>query len=125
MGAKFEGVHLSNASICFDIRVTAADNVTSNLYRFVYGKPDSTFQFYAPGSSFDVERTLPGKADNKAPVHARWCKECETGMFSIGVDALQCNLCQPGTYANRTGSRKCDLCPAGMFTYTWGSEQCR
>jgi len=129
MATVFEGVHLANASLSFDIRVTAADNVTSNLYRFVYGKRNSVYQLFAAGSSFDMEQEhAEERSENVTSTRLeskRWCEECSVGTFSIGVDALQCALCEPGHYADHSGSSYCKECPEGTFTYTWGSEMCR
>lgn len=127
MATMFRGLHLTDASFSFDIRVTAADNVTSNLYRFVYGKRHSRYHYYAAGSSFDMKRNAPPSTKTHISKHIRsgTCSRCPTGMFSVGVDALQCSICRPGHYTNRIGSAKCHPCPQGTFTYTWGSDMCR
>ena len=136
MAKAFEGVYLTNASLSFDIRVTAEDNVTSNLYRFVFGPSGTPYELVAAGSSFDKQQNpeedkrANQSSSGEQTSHQRtsknhWCEECPPGTFSIGVDALQCALCRPGRYASQSGSFRCNECPEGTFTYTWGSEACR
>lgn len=122
-----------NASLSFDIRVTAADNVTSNLYRFVYGKRNSTYNYFVLGSSFDMEQTIKDpNSDLETQTSASSayysegsCEQCPLGTFSVGIDSEQCSLCRPGYYTEHFAMCQCKPCPLGTFTYTWGSKSCR
>eukprot|EP00210_Caulerpa_lentillifera_P001894 g1822.t1 len=136
LAAAFDGVPMTlNTSFSFDIRVTAEDTVTSNLYRFVYGNPKSAVQLYPSGSSFDIEShqsvsSLNASANSSgiwpiSPSDYDWCSQCSAGSFSVGVDTLECALCPPGHYSPTAGNSECIPCPEGTFSYTWGSQICR
>lgn len=124
-----------NTSFSFDIRVTAEDTVTSNLYRFVYGNPKSKVHLYPSGSSFDLEHQQSVSDLNDttnssgiwplSPSEDNHCSQCSAGSFSVGVDTLECALCPPGHYSPTEGNSQCTPCPEGTFSYTWGSQICR
>lgn len=123
-----------NMSLSFDIRVTAEDSVTTNLYKFVLGSPSSIVKVFAAGSTYDVtsSQAVPAEAGDDDsgvwpldPFQKSHCTKCPRGMYSSAIDSPQCSPCPPGHFTDSLGSCDCQQCSPGTFTYTWTSEACR